>query len=377
MSGGKDGSDARPLPAGVIDSAVLRASGARTGRASEGPPAPSTRGNRARYWVLFETFCEEYGGLDADGTRRRGLSALPAEPDTVTAFVAYMAHRGYAPATIQACLSVVRARHRIAGLPVPDGVAAAAAVRGYRTELEATGWQPRRSAPARTRELAQLVEVCDLETAQGLRDRALVLLGYSIAATRSALTRLDVEDLHQVDERHYEVSAHQGGREPRQVLVPHWGVPGDDGRCPDPLCPLCATFAWIGRIESEGGVAQGPLLRPVDRNGNIAGVRPIAGGHDERLSLAAVNYILQRLRRRADLPDTVTPHSLRAGFAVESIESGASERDVRRHGGWVPHSTAFTVYTRGLVEEGPSRRSPLLDVARARAGTRATHRGRV
>ncbi len=366
-----DKNDKRPdtgrLPAEVIDGTILRAGSARSSRTSGEPEAPSTLAGRARYWALFEKFCSEYGGADEDGQRLPGLRSLPAAPDTVTEFVGYLAHRGYAPATIQGCLSIVRAKHRIAGEPVPDGVQAAAAVRGYRAELEATGWRPRRSAPARTRELEQLVEVCDPATAQGLRDRALVLLGYSIAATRSVLTRLDVTDLRKVDDRHHEVRAFHGGRrEPRVVLVPHWGTPTGN-RCPDPLCPLCATFAWLGRLAAAGG----PLFRPIDKSGNIAGITPIAGGHDERLSLAAINHIFQRLRRRADLPPDVTPHSLRAGFAVEAMESGANERDVRRHGGWVPHSTAFTVFSKELLEQQPrrgaTRRNPLLDIAAGRS----------
>jgi len=365
--------DAGGLPGEVIDAVVARAGSARTRRLVDGVEADSTRAGRVRYWGLFERFCGDYGGRGPDGERLRGLTALPAAPDTVTEFVGYLAHRGYAPATIQACLSIVRAKHRIAGEPVPDGVQAAAAVRGYEAELRAAGWRPKRSAPARTRQLQQLVEVCDPMTAQGLRDRAMVLLGYSIAGTRTALAAMDMTDLTPLDARQHEVRVFRGERRERRLVpVPHWGTPAR-GRCGDPLCPLCATFAWIGRL-NEGGVRRGALFRPVDRSGNIAGIRAVAGGHDERLSVTAVNLILRRLRRRAELPENVTPHSLRAGFAVESIERGVDERDVRRHGGWVAHSTAFTVYTRGLLDQeaaGPGRRAaavarpnPLLTIAR-------------
>ncbi|HEU0078198.1 MAG TPA: tyrosine-type recombinase/integrase, partial [Longimicrobiaceae bacterium] len=215
---------------------------------------------------------------------------------------------------------------------------------------------PKASAPARTRELERLVEACDPATAQGLRDRALVLVGYSVAATRAALARLNIDDVRKVDDRRYEIVVSRGeNKAPRHVVVPHWGTPRG-GRCRDPLCPLCAVFAWTALLRS-GGVDHGPLFRPVDKGGNIAGIRPVAGGHDERISVTAVNLILRRLRRRADLPENITPHSLRAGFAMESIEQGAHERDVRRHGGWVANSTAFNVYTRDLLtaEERSSR----------------------
>lgn len=355
LTSGNDSQDAGTLlRQDVIDRVVELAHGT-TGRPPAGDvEAEATTAGRARYWALFREFCREYGGRDEQGQLRRGLTPLPATPDTVTEFVGYLAHRGHAPATIRQAVAAVRARHRKAGEPAPDPTSTAAAVRGYEAELRAAGWQPRRSAPARTAQLQQLVDACEPGPA-GVRDQALVLLGYATAAKRPTLTMLDIGDVRPasgpaggVDEQLHVVRVWRSASEPRALIgVPHWGR-ARAGRCGDPLCPVCAVLTWQQLLASEG-VTRGALFRPIDRAGNIAGVRRVAGGHDERLSVTAINYILRRLRERAGLDADVTPQSLRAGFAIESIEAGAAERHVRRHGGWAAGSRAFNVYTLGRL----------------------------
>ncbi len=53
----------------------------------------------------------------------------------------------------------------------------------------------RRAAPLELEPLARLIELIDTATLAGLRDRALLLLGFAAAMRRSELVALDVEDL--------------------------------------------------------------------------------------------------------------------------------------------------------------------------------------
>ena len=58
------------------------------------------------------------------------------------------------------------------------------------------GTEPRRQAkPLELDPLARLIEPIDTATLAGLRDRALLLLGFAAALRRSELVALDVEDL--------------------------------------------------------------------------------------------------------------------------------------------------------------------------------------
>lgn len=194
----------------------------------------------------------------------------------------------------------------------------------------------------------------------------MILLGYAVAARRKALVNLDLVDLWELDGQTYRVRiVRDKGRTQRTCVVSHWGQ-ARKGWCRDPLCPLCATFAWM-EVLAGHKVERGPLYRPIDKGGNIAGVRPVAGGHDERLSVTAVNVITEARRTQAGLPKGVTPHSLRAGFATESYEQGADPLAIKRHGGWTDDSSAFNVYIREVDDVALN---PLQNVVAARRRVR-------
>jgi integrase len=87
--------------------------------------------------------------------------------------------------------------HREAGYDPPPNRALEVqkVMSGIRRTL---GVAPRRQrAPLSTEELRRLLAVADPDTLAGLRDRALLLVGYYFAG-RSELVSLDVEDLAEV-----------------------------------------------------------------------------------------------------------------------------------------------------------------------------------
>ena len=145
--------------------------------------APATRRSYERDWRLFATWCAE-----------RGLVAIPAEPATVAAFLAAEADRGFRPVTAGAARRRSPPRTAPQDHPNPcDSGAVAAVMSGIRREH---GTKPlRRAAPLELEPLARLIELIDTATLAGLRDRALLLLGFAAAMRRSELVALDVEDL--------------------------------------------------------------------------------------------------------------------------------------------------------------------------------------
>src|SRR5262245_34741971 len=68
--------------------------------------------------------------------RGRGVSALPAMPETVAAFLACEVERGVQPSTIARRVAAIRYAHRLAGHAVPTGdERVKATVRGIRRAL--------------------------------------------------------------------------------------------------------------------------------------------------------------------------------------------------------------------------------------------------
>jgi integrase len=85
-------------------------------------------------------------------------------------------------------------------------------------------------------------------------------------------------------------------------------------------CPVKAVENWlsIARIED------GPVFRPVDRHGRLAG----------RLSGEAVALILRdRMAAAGFDPQGYSGHSLRAGFATSATRAGVSTFKIRQQTG--------------------------------------------
>ncbi len=145
------------------------------------------------------------------------------------------------------------------------------------------------------------------------RDRAAVLLGYALALRASELAGLDVADLtpdpHGLRVRIRRAKADQDGVGATLALVRGRRAATD---------PVRAVHAWV----EQAGHTTGPLLRAVDRGGNL--------GHG-RLNTSSVSRLLRRAGGHAGLDLTdLSPHSLRRGHITTAAQAGAPERQIAR-----------------------------------------------
>ena len=150
----------------------------------------------------------------------------------------------------------------------------------------------------------------------GLRDRALILLGFAGAFRRSELVALDVADLAfnrdglTVTLRRSKTDQEGQGR---KVGIPY-------GSNPD-TCPVRVLQAWL----ETAGLAEGPVFRSMNRHG------PCTTG---RLAPADVARVVKKLAERAGLDAArYAGHSLRAGHATSAAIAGASERSIMNQTG--------------------------------------------
>ena len=124
----------------------------------------------------------------------RGIVPFPAEPAAVCAYLTHCADQGLSPATIDSACSAIGHQHRSAGVPDPiDHDAVRQVRRGLRRII---GRAPRRPArPLSVADLRQIVTAIDLTTVRGIRDTAILLLGFAGALRRSELAALTLADL--------------------------------------------------------------------------------------------------------------------------------------------------------------------------------------
>jgi site-specific recombinase XerD len=150
---------------------------------------------------------------------------------------------------------------------------------------------------------------------KGLRDRALLLLGFAGAFRRSELVALDVADLQFCDGGlRVTIRKSKTDQEGQGATIAI--ARGSTA------CPVDAARAWI----MATGITEGPLFRPVTRTGKISG---------RRLSARAVAELVKVYARRVGLKAAdYSGHSLRSGFLTSAAARGASifkMMDVSRH----------------------------------------------
>ncbi|MDE3097189.1 MAG: site-specific integrase [Chloroflexota bacterium] len=245
-------------------------------------------------WQHFCRWCEAHGA-----------ASLPAADATLALYLSDLAatHR---PATLRRRMASIAAAHRAARQPLPAGEATHAVMRGIR---RAHGTAQRQARPARTAEVRRMLAACGTGT-QGLRDRALLLLGFAAALRRSELVALDVADLDwSEDGLTLTVRRSKTDQEGAGQRI---GVPYGQRAA---TCPVRAVRAWL----DAAGIAEGAALRSVDRWGRVGG----------RLTAQAVALRVKALAEAAGLdPARFSGHSLRAGLATAAAEAGASERSI-------------------------------------------------
>ena len=128
----------------------------------------------------FRAWCEAHG-----------FQPLPAEPETVGAYLAAPG-LGYALPTLRRRVAAIARAHRMAKQPLDTRHPAIR--ENLRGIARTHGEPPRRSAALATEDIKRLIATCGTDLA-GLRDRALLLLGFAGALRRSDLIGLDLAHL--------------------------------------------------------------------------------------------------------------------------------------------------------------------------------------
>ncbi len=243
---------------------------------------------------------------------RRARPVRPACRAGLAAFVAAQAGAGVKTSTLGRRVAGIRYSHRLAGLATPtDDERVKSVMRGARRTL---GVAPVKKAALTADLLLPMVRGIPNDIT-GLRDRALLLLGFALAARRSELVALNVEDLEPCKEG-YRVHIRRSKTDQEGIGAVVAVATGSIA------CPVAAVRAWL----TAAGITEGAVFRSVRRGGHV---RP------DRLSAASVSVILKKHAARLGLDAmSYSAHSLRSGFLTSAASRGASifkMMDISRH----------------------------------------------
>lgn len=270
--------------------------------------------------VVPHSIADYISAATADSTRRAYQSdlraflawggCLPSSAEVVTSYLVALAPT-LSPVSLNRRLVAIGRAHAALGWPNP-----------CRSELVRTTlrgiWRihgrPQRQVQPALREdvLAMLPH---MQGIRGIRDRALILIGFAGAFRRSELVALQYEDIAFVKEgltlTITRSKTDQIGKG-RKVGVPY---------ARSHACPVKALTAWLAlaRIDS------GPVFRIVRKGGAIGTVA---------LSAQSVATVVKEYAARAGLPaDQYAGHSLRAGLITSAAKAGVSSWKIREQTG--------------------------------------------
>lgn len=275
----------------------------------EAASSANTRKAYASDWKHFAAWC-----------RRQNLSPLPPDPHIVGLYITACASgsatgtatRGGKPnsvSTIERRLAAIGWNCTQRGTPLDRKDRAIATVMAGIRNKHAS--PPRQKEAILPEDLISMLETLDRGTLRGLRDRAMLLIGFAGGLRRSEIVGLDLRRDQTEDGRGWIEVLDKG------LLVTLRGKTGwrevEVGRgSSDATCPVVAMENWI----KFARIAKGPLFRRVRDQGKDVG--------PDRLNDQEVARLVKKTALaagiRGDLPEMerglkFSGHSLRAGLA--------------------------------------------------------------
>ncbi len=293
---------------------------ASDGHAAEQRPENTVLAYRAD-WKTWTKFCAQLQIPPTAATR-----------GTLRAFVDYLWNRERrAYATIDRKLAGVTVTLRQEYGVVVDPEATKAArelLKDYRRQAEENE-EPARGrgkAPAmRVDALRQIVEKCS-DDIFGVRDRAMLLLGFAIAARRAELAGLRLRNVvEDPDGNGLLVHVMVSKTDPRTVPVPY-------GQSPS-TCPVRAWKAWVERAQ----------LTDLDRHAFRA-IHASGAVQPKGITPGRVGDIITAAGARARIPVLFTGHSVRSGMATEARRAKKDPKAIAQVTGHKPNSKVLHGY---------------------------------
>jgi integrase len=273
--------------------------------------APATLKAYRNDWRDFESWC-----------RIHQIQVLPASPESVALYIADQAST-LASGTIARRLTSITKAHQAAGFSdSPASTRHFVVGETLKCIRRTIGTAQHGKAPLLSADIRRIV-AARREDLLGLRDAALVLVGFAGGFRRSVLAGVDACDLKfsadgvVVNVRKSKTDQEGAGREV--------GLPFGSST---ETCPVRALRQWLDRA----GIREGPVFRSVGRYGHVSR----RGLHSD-----SIGKLLKRAAGKAGLKvEELGGHSLRAGCVTQAAMNGVREFVIMRQTG---HKTIATL----------------------------------
>jgi site-specific recombinase XerD len=249
----------------------------------------------------FSLFCSQ-----------NGFKSLPSEPKIVSLYLTYLSTKEAKMSTLKRRLVSIGVIHRLKGYYLdtkhPSIIENIMGIKRRKGSIQ------KGKKPILISNLKQLIDAIDQGNNQDikkLRDRSIILIGFSGGFRRNEIVSLDYEDLDFVEEGLKIQIRRSKTDQFGEGLVK--ALPYFDS---SKYCPVISLKNWIeiSKIES------GPLFRSFVKGSKLS---------KNRLRDQTVALLIKKYLKIAGIDSkNYSGHSLRSGFATSAAESGAEERNI-------------------------------------------------
>ena len=247
------------------------------------------------------------------------LDRLPPEPSTIALYISDLAEQGKKCSTIKRRLSAIKMFYKAQGhdSPTSDQL-----VKSTMEGIQrANGVALIQKKPLLIDDMQKMIAILP-DSLIGVRDKALLLLGFAGAFRRSELVSLDVEDL-EFNKGGIVIVIRRSKTDQKGRGIKK-GIPYGSNLL---TCPVRALTDWFDMT----GIESGAVFRSVKKGGVLK---------EGRLSDRDVARIVKRIVLKVGLnPDDFAGHSLRSGFATQAAINNARFDKIMDQGGWKSEMT--------------------------------------
>ena len=243
---------------------------------------------------------------------RHGLKSMPSDPKIVSLYLTNLNKLDIKISTLRRRLVSIGVIHKLKGhyLDTKHPII----IENLLGIKRSKGSIQRGKKPILINHLKQIIEVINKEKLpeiKKIRDKSLILIGFSGGFRRSEITAIDYEDIEFVDEG-MKILVKKSKTD--QFSVGHLkGIPyfSDKSLCP---VELLKKFLEISKIKS------GAIFRKFNKGFSLS---------NSRLTDQSVALLIKKYLSNAGFDSaSYSGHSLRSGFATVTAEAGSDERSI-------------------------------------------------
>ena len=243
---------------------------------------------------------------------KNGFKSLPTEPKIISLYLTYLSTKNIKMSTLKRRLVSISVIHRLKGHYIdtkhPSIIENIMGIKRRKGSIQ------RGKKPILINNLKTIINVIDeynKEEIKRLRDRSIILIGFSGGFRRNEIVSIDYDDLDFVQEGlklNVRRSKTDQFGEGFVKALPYFNN--------QLYCPVVSLKDWLNISK----IASGPVFRRFNKGSSLS---------EKRLTDQSVALLIKEYLNLAGIDSkNYSGHSLRSGFATSAAESGAEERNI-------------------------------------------------